>query len=209
MGGKIFGLTGPSGVGKGFIKTHIRTLCPSLQELTVVTTRERRTEDGVDRDSGKPVALFLQGKTDGSIIFAHQPFGSEGDWYGFYSKQIQELLSHGAQILTEVHVDNIEPFKHLFPKETFLLGLIADKDYLSVNLQGRGTETPEQQLHRVQCAITEVERISQLASLGLIDQTLNVSRANRDILSELAFNSFREGGLVGPITYSHRSKEHE
>ncbi|NCO05268.1 MAG: hypothetical protein GW939_03955 [Candidatus Magasanikbacteria bacterium] len=193
--GKIFALTGPSGVGKGFIKQHIKLHHPHLEQLTVATTRGKRPDDGKDRETGIPIGVFLERRNGGTIVFAHQPFGPEGDWYGFYAEQIQRLLADGKQVLTEIHVDNVGPFKTEFGEKVKILGLIADEMYLESNLICRGSETEEDRQHRLDLALKETEVIAQLVSQGLVDSVIEVNDDNREIIAQLALEKMNELGL--------------
>jgi guanylate kinase len=184
--GLIIGLTGPSGVGKGIAKKCIREAFPELVELTVVTTRKKRVTDGLDRETEVPVGLFLEGMSNGEIIFSHQPFGNEGDWYGFRRSQTLSYLSQGKHILTEIHVDNLQGFKKEYGESLFLIGLVSNTDYLKFNLDDRDSETPHERNIRLQAAISETERIRQLAKEGffyaLVEMDFN-SRNNLEAIS--------------------------
>lgn len=177
--GLIIGLCGPSGVGKGYLKDHIRGIVPDISELTVATTRARRTGDGMDRHTDIPVGLFLERRNAGEVIFAHQPFGPEGDWYGFYDAQIRDMLSQGRRILTEIHVDNVQPFKERYGQRIFILGLTAEREYLEANLGERATESREQQEARLNAALHETEQIQALHESGFIDALVEVNSQTR------------------------------
>lgn len=199
--GIIIGLCGPSGIGKGYLKDHIRGMVPDISELTVATTRARRASDGVDRNTDIPVGLFLERRNAGEIIFAHQPFGQEGDWYGFYDEQIRDLLSQGSRILTEIHIDNVPQFKETYGKHVVILGLTAEREYLSENLRARATESLGQQQMRLDAALREAAQIHALHENGLVDVLIEV-------------NSQTRGELVATVqphiesTILFRGKEH-
>jgi len=123
--GYIIALSGPSGIGKGFVKDAIRRRYPGMPELTVVTTRARRPSDGIDRETDVPADVFLKQRNEGEIILAHQPFGEQHDWYGFRKSQIDNGLMRGECILTEIHPDNIGPFHEIYPSSLFVFGFIA------------------------------------------------------------------------------------
>lgn len=177
--GLIIGLCGPSGIGKGYLKDHIRAIVPDVSELTVATTRTRRASDGVDRDTDIPVGLFLQRRNAGEIIFAHQPFGVEGDWYGFYDEQVRELLSQGRRILTEIHVDNVQPFKEKHGQRVIIVGLVAERDYLEENLRSRATESLQEQQRRLDAALREAAQIQTLYKEGFVDVLMEVNHQTR------------------------------
>lgn len=178
----IFGLVGPSGVGKGFYKEELKKLWPEHTEPIVVTTREKRKTDGADRIAGLGLDQFYEMVSNGKVIFEHQPFGLEGPWYGF----LAESFITGRPILTEVHVDNVMRFRKTFqPGRLALLGLIANQEYLSSNLSDRATEGQFAREIRLAAALKEVEDIKNFRQIGVIDQLLVVTGENRDIAVSL------------------------
>lgn len=188
MSGKIIALVGPSGVGKNFAKQAIKDRFPQLVELTVYTTRNKRPSDGLDRKGDIPSGDFLRMKQKREIIAAHQPFGSEGDWYGFFRKQIDEMLDNNNLILTEIHPDNILLFKELYGDMIFTIALTAEKDYLEHNLRSRGSEKDIDREVRLDRAFDEIKTIQEMWKEKLIDRVIEVGWDNRENLSEIAVN---------------------
>ncbi len=205
--GKLIGLTGPSGVGKGFLKDRLKAVYPHLVELTVPTTRPRRPTDGADRETDIPVAVFLERSKSGEIIFAHQPFGGEDHWYGFYRDQIATLLASGQQVLTEVHVDNVRGFKKELGDQVTLIGLVAEAHYLAHNLTGRGSETEADKGRRLEMAIAEVATVHMLHQEGLIHTLIEVDHGVREQLTEIALRTVAGFFAEGEITPRGRGKE--
>jgi guanylate kinase len=179
----IIGLVGPSAVGKGYCKDAIKSAFPSaFDEPVVVTTRPKRPNDGKDRQAGVPVAEFLGMKEAGVVLFAHQPFGEGTVWYGFSRENLEQ---NAKTLLTEVHIENVVPFKARFQDKVKLIALVAEKDYLETNIRERATETEESIQIRLNAAISEVEEIARLDQQGLIDFVINVSNENRKNLGEI------------------------
>jgi ribose 1,5-bisphosphokinase len=189
MSGKIIALVGPSGVGKNYAKQAIKDKYPELVELTVYTTRARRSSDGVDRKADIAISEFLRLKQEEEIIGAHQPFGSEGDWYGFSQKQIDEMLDDDSLILTEIHPDNISLFKKLYEDTVFIVALTAENDYLEHNLKSRGSEKEAERTIRLDRAFDEMNTIKKMQEEKLVDKVIEVGWDNRDELSEIAIKS--------------------
>lgn len=179
---KIIGLVGPSAVGKGYSKEAIKTCFPEFIEPVVVTTREKRTTDGIDRRAGIPIDEFIQMRESGSVIFAHQPFGEETDWYGFDKVSLDDIKK---PILTEIHVQNIKPFKERYGHRVQLIALIASNEYLEKNIRNRATESEDNIQIRLRKAISEVETIKKHQSEGLIDYIIEVSDSNRETLAQM------------------------
>jgi len=185
MSGKIIALVGPSGVGKNFAKQAIKNQFPELSELTVFTTRARRSSDGLDRKTDISVDDFLKMQKEEKIIAPHQPFGSDGDWYGFSKEQIDELLEKERQILTEIHPDNVSLFKKLYGSRVFTIALTAETEYLEHNLKLRDSEKNIDRKIRLNKAMDEIKKIKELKRGGLIDKIVEVNWDNRDELAEL------------------------
>ncbi len=188
MSGKIIALVGPSGVGKNFVKQALKTQFPQLSELTVFTTRDRRPSDGTDRKTDISTNDFLEMQKYNKIIVAHQPFGSEGNWYGFSKKQIDEFIKNKKQILTEIHIDNIALFKKLYGDKVYLLAITAESEYLKYNLQLRNSEKEVDKMIRLKSATKEIKVIKEMWREKLIDKIINVNWNNRNELAELVIS---------------------
>ena len=179
----IIGLVGPSGVGKGYCKDVLKANYPNLfSEPVVVTTRPQRPTDGLDRKAGIPLEEFMNMQEKGIVVLAHQPFGEGADWYGFMAESLE---NKEKIVLTEVHVDNIEPFKQLYGDKVKLVALVADPDYLRRNLVDRNTESSEEVRIRLKEALREIELINNFLKQGLIDTAIKVDDENRSKLGEI------------------------
>lgn len=178
---RIFGLVGPSGVGKGFIKEAIRRSFPeTFSELIVATTRPKRFLDELDRLPGLSHEQFLNMVKRGQILFPHQPFGENSDWYGFAASSFSEV----KPMTTEVHVDNVKSFRDRFRDGLVLIALIADPGYLESNMKQRGDAMHEIK-KRLTAATNEMAAIALLYQEGTINHVIEVNSDNRDSLVSL------------------------
>lgn len=205
--GYIIALSGPSGIGKGFVKEAIRRRYPGMPELTVVTTRSRRPSDGVDRETDVPIAMFLKQQNEREIILAHQPFGIQHDWYGFRRSQIDQGLNRGECMLTEIHPDNINPFYELYPSSLFVFGFIAPENYIRKNLQARDTEPQTEQERRIQQSIYEMNQIRHWQDRGRIIRLFDFSNPSLwvSIASEMVDHiNILRGGIELPRVRKER-----
>lgn len=177
----IVGLSGPSAVGKGYCKDKIKKRFPDIFiEPVVVTTRPRRDNDGFDRRAGISVNEFFDMEKHNLIIFPHQPFGT--DWYGFLASSFE---SENKPILTEIHPENIRPFKSRYGNRLVLIGLVADPSYLETNIKSRGTESSKIAQERISASIEESIFIQTLTKDGLIDFLVEVNQGNRVDLGKI------------------------
>jgi guanylate kinase len=184
---KILGLVGPSGVGKGYSKHAINEAFPNkFAEPVVVTTRPKRSADGIDRLAGLQVEEFHDLVRAGEVLFPHQPFGNVAHWYGFLARSFQV----DKPILTEVHAGMIDAFKGQFAERLALLALIADNSYLKRNLQDRGSESPDSLALRLIVAVSEIRTIIEKYEQGKLDHIIQVSQENRPILKQLVKRPF-------------------
>ena len=184
MSGKIIAFVGPSGVGKNFVKQAVKSRFPQLKELTVYTTRKKRSCDGLDRES-VTAEQFSEMQQKGELVGSHQPFGPGGDWYGFSKQQIDKMIEDGQIIMTEIHADNAMLFKELYGDKIFMVVLTANKDYLEHNLKSRDSEKDAEQEDRLNKAITEIEAIQLMRNDGLISKNIQVDWNNREKIAEI------------------------
>jgi guanylate kinase len=180
---QVIGLTGPSGVGKGFAKKAILAAYQGLLvEPIVATTRPRRDDDGADRQAGMSDTEFDTLVSSGEIIFAHSPFNNNFR-YGFLHSSFQ----NDAATLTEVHVDNIPRFREQFRDSLFLIGIFASKKYLESNLHDRDTTTSDLNI-RLDAATAEVAKIKRLHRIGVINEIISVGFRNRETFASQLIN---------------------
>ncbi len=176
----ILGLVGPSGVGKGFVKAQINErFRNTFREPIVVTTRPKRLYPEPDRMAGISQEEFQTMYKLGQVLFAHQPFGANTDSYGFLATNLRD---RSTKLVTEVHIDNIVPFKDEFGNKLFLIGLVADEEYLSLNLDKRNSETPEDKARRLSASQREVSIIKAFFENGRIDHLVEITMRNRSLV---------------------------
>jgi len=180
----ILGLSGPSAIGKGYCKDRIKESFPNIfTEPIIVTTRPKRENDGIDRMAGISINDFFDMEKNNLILFSHKPFGT--DWYGFLTSSLEH---NKGPILTEIHPENINPFKNKYGTRLVLLGLVANQDYLETNIRNRGTESEEIIKKRISASVNENSKIEMFAENGLVDHLIEVTQNNRFNLDKIVIN---------------------
>lgn len=98
----IIALSGPSGIGKGYIKERLLKLYPHIQELSWFTTRPLRPneQDGGNR-THVLVSEFNQMAEVGELVLVQNLFGHH------YGLRVNDLLPTPDIRLTELHPDNL------------------------------------------------------------------------------------------------------
>lgn len=174
---KLLGIVGPSGVGKGFAKNQIRECFPGVfSEPIVATTRDKRPFPEPDRLAGIHPDEYQRMVENQEIVFSHQPFGPGTHHYGFLASSMQGT----GNLITEVHIDNVAPFRDRYDGDLTLIGLVADEEYLKFNLDNRNSEKPEDKVLRLHAAQREIEQILHCHRTGQINSIVEATMINRD-----------------------------
>ena len=170
----IVSLSGPSGIGKGFIKERLLQLYPHVQELAWLTTRPQRSNElqGSNR-THTPLPEFNELVGSGELVLVQDLFGHR---YGLRKK---DLLPSLDIKLTELHPDNLLEARRINPM-IFAIGLVTfDLSLLHQRLSVvRKTESLAEIERRVATARSEIETILQLRST--FASVIEVDKANED-----------------------------
>jgi len=141
--GKVFVISGPSGVGKGTICNVLMREHPELAATTVsVTTRSPRPGevDGVhyyfrtDEEFDKMLSdgLFLETVDK----FTHR--------YGTLYSEVEKVLHSGMNVILEIEMIGGLAVKKRIPESVLIFILPPSLKVLTDRIVGRGSESPEQ-----------------------------------------------------------------
>lgn len=157
----IIALSGPSGIGKGYVKERLLQLYPNIMELAWCTTRSLRTNEQVGGNRTRvSVSEFGRMADVGELMLIQNLFGHR------YGLRTEDLLPTTGIKLTELHPDNMSEALKINPAiiaigfVTFELSLLHKR--LAVV---RKTESPAEIARRVAAAEIEIKTILQRRSL--------------------------------------------
>jgi guanylate kinase len=152
--GRVFVVTGPSGVGKG---TLIRTLLermPALELSVSATTRAPRPgeRDGVDYH-------FLSDEDFERAVHAgdfveHATYS--GRRYGTLRSELERRTSAGVPVVLEIEVQGARQIAETLPEAVRIFIAPPSREALRARLIGRGTDDPEEVAARLDAAATEL-----------------------------------------------------
>lgn len=152
----IISLSGPSGIGKGFIKERLLQLYPEIQELAWYTTRKLRLNEQGGNRVQISLSEFNQSVKLGKLILVQDLFGHR---YGLRKK---DLKKSSDLKLIELHpVNLVKAIK--INSDIFAIGLVtSDLSLLRKRLTFiRKTESEAEIEKRVAMAKSEIETILQ------------------------------------------------
>lgn len=188
----IISFSGPSGIGKGFVKEQLLRIYPNIKELVWVTTRPLRPgEKGGNRVHTSP-SKFDKLVESGKLILVQ-------DLYGYYYGLRKEDLLPGPNTrLTELHPNNLVKALKINPA-IFAIGFVTyDFSLLHKRLSViRKTEDTEEIERRIEAARVEIEIIQcQKSSFAAV---IEVSGASEtlvfdQVLEVLTPHLMRKGG---------------
>ena len=184
MPGKVFVITGPSGVGKG---TLIRTLLERVPELELAvsaTTRAPRPgeEDGVHYHFLDDIE-FDRRVIEGDFL-EHAEYS--GRRYGTLRSELAKRTSAGASVVLEIEVQGARQVADTMPDAVRIFIAPPSEETLRTRLIGRGHETPEQIDARLTVAKAELAAQGEFAHVvhndRLEDAATELERVVREAL---------------------------
>ncbi len=142
MPGKVFVITGPSGVGKG---TLIRTLLERVPELELAvsaTTRAPRPGE----EHGTDYHFLTEAEFDRRVVegdfLEHAEYS--GRRYGTLLSELGKRTAGGASVVLEIEVQGARQVARTMPDAIRIFIAPPSEETLRTRLIGRGHETTEQ-----------------------------------------------------------------
>lgn len=154
--GKLFVLSGPSGVGKG-------TICKKLLEnidleISVSATTRKPREGEIEGVSYFFVNhdRFEDMIQKGEFLEHAEVFGN---YYGTPKQKVLDKLTWGKDVLLEIDVQGAMQVKENYPQGITIFVCPPSLATLKHRLAGRGTESAESLNQRIAKALTEIEML--------------------------------------------------
>ncbi len=184
MIGKLFVLSGPSGVGKGTVREKL--LANNDINLTYsisMTTRKPRSNeiDGVhyffvDNDYFEKAI-----KNDEFLEYAK----FVGHYYGTPKKHVEELLKEGKNVLLEIEVQGAKQVMEKCPEAITIFMIPPSFEELEKRIRGRRTESEDVVSQRLSKAKKEMSLKDNYNFLVVNDTVENASKAIHDIILKM------------------------
>lgn len=148
MQGRLFIISGSSGVGKGtLIKEFLKRTKDIYLSVSSTTRKPREGEINGINYFFTTLEEFQKDIDNGNFLEWAE---FSGNRYGTNKKRVQEMLDCGKNVLLEIEVQGAKQVKQKMPEAILIFILPPSKEELEKRLRGRGTETEEAIQKRLQ-----------------------------------------------------------
>ena len=153
--GRLFVLSGPSGVGKDAVLAKVRKLGRPYHFTITATTRRKRAgeRDGVDY-------IFLSRDKFERMIEAGELLEwaeVHGNLYGVPKSQVVEARDRGLDVIMKIDVQGAATIRRMTPDATLIFLAPPDMAALERRLRTRDTESESEFRIRLETARSEME----------------------------------------------------
>jgi guanylate kinase len=184
--GKVFVITGPSGVGKGTLIEGLLEAIPELELSISATTRQPRSGEVDGRDYHFLSPEEFRRRLEAGEFLEHASYS--GNYYGTLRSEVEDRISRCNSVVLEIEVQGARQVRDALGDDAILIFIAPpDESALRDRLEGRGTDSPEAIEQRLRTAEVELAARSEFALEVVNDEVQNsaaeLERLVRDQLS--------------------------
>jgi guanylate kinase len=165
--GKVFVITGPSGVGKGTLIERLLERIPELELSVSATTREPRPGEVDALDYHFLTPEEFRQRLEAGHFLEHASYS--GNHYGTLREEVERRLDQGRSVVLEIEVQGARQVRDAMPEAVLIFIAPPDEAVLRERLEGRATDAPEDIEQRLRTAEVELAARSEFPHVVVND----------------------------------------
>jgi guanylate kinase len=155
VNGRLFVVSGPSGVGKGTLIELARGAVPEVQVATSATTRARRPAERDGREYHFLTPAEFERRVAAGEFLEHVSYA--GNRYGTLRSEVEQRLRRGERVVLEIEVAGAREIKRRMPEAVTVFVAPPSVADLEARLRGRRQNTEQEVADRLRIATQELE----------------------------------------------------
>jgi guanylate kinase len=186
--GKVFVITGPSGVGKGTLIERLLERVPELELSVSAATREPRPGEVDGRDYHFLTPEEFDRRVEAGEFLEHATYS--GNRYGTLREEVERRLAEGRSVVLEIEVQGARQVRAAMPEAVLIFIAPPDPAALRERLRDRGTDSSEAIERRLRTAEIELEAQDEFPHVIVNDDLQEAaSRLEKLVRDELSLHS--------------------
>jgi guanylate kinase len=158
--GKVFVITGPSGVGKGTLIERLLERVPELELSISATTREPRLGEVDGRDYHFLSPEEFRRRLEEGDFLEHASYS--GNYYGTLHSEVKRRIDECRSVVLEIEVQGARQVRDAMGEDAVLIFIAPpDEAVLRERLETRGTDSSEAIEQRLRTAEVELAARSE------------------------------------------------
>jgi guanylate kinase len=185
--GKVFVITGPSGVGKGTLIERLLEHVPELELSVSATTRDPRPGEVDGRDYHFLTPEDFERRVEAGDFLENATYS--GNRYGTLREEVERRLEEGRSVVLEIEVQGARQVREAMPEAVQIFIAPPDPAALRERLEGRGTDSAAAIERRLRTAETELEAQQEFPHVVVNDEVQNAASELEELVrSELSLH---------------------
>jgi guanylate kinase len=187
--GKVFVITGPSGVGKGTLIERLLEAIPELELSISATTRQPRSGEVDGRDYHFLSPEEFGRRLEAGEFLEHASYS--GNYYGTLRSEVEDRIARCNSVVLEIEVQGARQVRDALGDDAILIFIAPpDESALRDRLEGRGTDSAEAIEQRLRTAEVELAARSEFALEVVNDEVQNsASELEKLVRDQLSLHS--------------------
>ena len=195
--GLLVVISGPSGAGKGTICKQLVMEMSYLKVSVSATTRKPRQGEAegisyyfIDEEE------FINRINKGEFLEYAKVYGN---YYGTPKEEVFKQLKAGNDIILEIDIQGALQVKKNYPKGVFIFILPPSLTELKNRIVGRGTDSKEGILRRMECAYDELNYAFEYDYVVLNDHVEEATEKIKHIILAEKNRAIRNKAIISEI----------